>query len=141
MLTETEEEALAVIDRLEAGEDFAAVATEVSLDTSPGGDLSCSPASRYVPEFARATVEAPLNTLTAPVQTQFGFHVIEVYDRTALTYEELRADPINTMPAEEIDGLWVEWFNDILQAADAEVLDPKFGTWSEVGIVPPGETE
>ncbi|NQV07223.1 peptidylprolyl isomerase [bacterium] len=137
ILVETEGEALAVIERVEAGEAFADVATEVSLDSAVGGDLECSLASRYVPEFAAASVEAPLNALAGPVETQFGFHVIEVYDRSAPTFDELRADPINLLPSTEIDGLWVAWFNETLQNADAEVLDARFGQWSPVGIVPP----
>ena len=138
ILVATEEEALAVRVRLEAGEDFTAVATEVSLDTgSEGGDLGCQVASAYVEPFAATTMSAPLDELTGPFQTDFGWHVVVVSDRTAPTREEILADPTGVIPSEELSALWREWFNAKLQAATVE-LDPKYGTWSAVGIIPPG---
>jgi hypothetical protein len=140
ILTATEDELNAAAARLDAGEDFATVATEVSLDTgTPGGDLGCSPASRYVEPFARAAVDASLGELTYPVETQFGFHAIIVDDRTVLaTYDEVAADPLSYLTDADANSLWGGWFNDVLQAADAEVLDPvRYGTWSPVGIVAP----
>lgn len=72
------------IQELEAGGDFAALARERSLDPgsgAEGGDLGCAPTSGYVPEFAEAVDGAEIGEIVGPVETQFGFHVIEVYDR------------------------------------------------------------
>lgn len=137
ILVETVEEATAVQERLGSGEDFGAVATEVSLDPgSPGGDLGCALAARYVPEFADATVTAEIGELTGPVQTNFGFHLIVVDERTAPTEDEFRADPEAYVSDQEVNGMWGDWFNDTLR--DAEVtLDEKYGFWSPVGIIPP----
>jgi peptidyl-prolyl cis-trans isomerase C len=142
ILTTTADELTAAVERIEGGEDFAAVADEVSLDTgTPGGDLGCSTAVRYVEPFARAAVEATLGELTYPVETQFGFHAIIVDDRTVMaSYDEVAADPLAYLTDTDAANLWTGWFNEALQAADAEVLDPaRYGTWSPVGIVPPEE--
>jgi parvulin-like peptidyl-prolyl isomerase len=138
ILTDTEEEAQAVIDRLADGEDFADVADEVSIDTTPGGDLGCSVASRYVTEFADATLEAPLGDVVGPVETQFGFHVIVVNDRSAPTREEIIESPADFITPDDANTLWQQWLNEKLQEAEVEV-DPRYGSWSPVGIVPPGE--
>ena len=136
VLMETVEEADAVLARLEAGEEFALLAAD-SLDTgTPEGDLGCSLAVRYVPEFAQASLDAELGVFVGPVETQFGFHVLVVDDRTAPTEEEIKADPQAYLTDAESSALWGEWFSETLR--DAEVtLDEKYGFWSAVGIVPP----
>ena len=138
ILTETEEEANTVIQRLADGEDFSDVADEVSIDTSPGGDLGCSVAARYVTEFADATLEAPLGEVVGPVETQFGFHVIVVNERSAPTVEEIIESPTDFITTDDANALWQQWLNDKLQEAEVEV-DPRYGSWSPIGIVPPGE--
>ncbi|MEE9297909.1 MAG: peptidylprolyl isomerase [Acidimicrobiia bacterium] len=141
ILVETVEEASDVRARLEAGEDFAAVATEVSLDTAtPGGELGCAIANRYVPEFAETTVTAALGELTGPVETDFGFHLIVVEERTAPTEEEFRSDPGAYVTEDEANGVWGDWFNDTLRAADV-TLDEKYGFWTPVGILPPDRAD
>ena len=135
ILVETEEGATDVLDRLEGGEDFATVAAEVSLD-SPTGDLGCSPASRYVTEFAEATIAAVVGAYTGPVQTTFGFHVLIVDERTAPTAEEIAADPLSFFTDTDLNLIWSEWLNEKIEGAEVD-LDPKYGTWSDVGIVPP----
>ena len=137
ILVATQEEAEAVKGRLVAGEDFATVAGEVSLDTaSEGGDLGCAPASGYVPEFAQATMEATFGEITGPVQTEFGFHVLIVSERTTSTREEYLANPRGLLSDQDMSGIWSTWFNGVLQAADAWVAE-RFGTWTPIGIEPP----
>jgi foldase protein PrsA len=140
ILVATEAEANDVVTRLKAGEDFATLATEVSTDTqTPGGDLGCAPAAGYVVSFAEAAVAAKINEITGPVQSEYGFHVIIVTQRTTATRETYLADPRSWLPDNEISSIWADWFNNILQAATVE-LDPQYGTWSPVGIVAPGAT-
>jgi hypothetical protein len=81
ILVDTEPEAIDVLAELEDGADFAALAAERSVGpTGPaGGDLGCVPPSRYVPEFAAAITDAPVDEYLGPIQTQFGWHVIVVY--------------------------------------------------------------
>ena len=129
ILTETEDEILDVQARLEAGEDFAAVADEVSLDTAtPGGDLGCAIADVFVVPFAVASMEAEVGTLHGPVTTEYGFHLIIVDERTAPTADEITTNPDPYLSAEVLDVIWAQWLNDNLQDADIEV-NPEFGVW------------
>jgi peptidyl-prolyl cis-trans isomerase C len=141
ILVETAEEAETTAERLAGGEDFAAVADEVSLDSgTAGGDLGCSSPARYVEPFANATMEAPIGEVFGPVESQFGFHLIVVYDRIVPTFEELTADPTAYVSSDIGDSLWTGWFNDALRGADIEV-NPRYGRWSSegLGIVPADE--
>lgn len=138
ILTATEEELEAAVERLEDGEDFATVADEVSMDTgTPGGDLGCRMAAAYVEPFAVAARDAEIGDLVYPVETSFGFHALIVDERTAPTFEELSAAPGDYVTDDTAQGLWENWLNDALQTADAEVLEARYGSWSPVGIVPP----
>lgn len=140
ILVETADDAQSVIEALDAGEDFAALAAERSLDPgTPGGDLGCSSAARYVPEFAEATVVAPIAEIFGPVQTEFGFHIIVVDSRTAPTFEELEANPDEYIDASVVSAEVGTWLGDALRSVDI-VIAPNVGTWDSdaLGIVPPG---
>lgn len=79
ILVETQGEALALITELEGGADFAELAKENSTGPSApsGGDLGWFPPDRMVPEFSQAVAALSDGAYTpAPVQTQFGWHVI-----------------------------------------------------------------
>lgn len=101
ILVTTEDEAKAVVDSIAAGEDFAVVAQEVSLDTgsgAAGGDLGWFGLGMMVPEFESAVValaEGELGALSAPVQSQFGWHVIKLTETRPTAppaLEEVRAE-------------------------------------------------
>jgi hypothetical protein len=137
ILVATEEEAQAVLDRLEAGEDFAALADEVSLDTSSeGGDLGCVPAGAFVPAFAQAAMSAVIGEVTGPVASEFGFHVLVVSERTTPTREEYLADPWALLTDDNLSSIWSAWFNRRLRGADAWVAE-RYGTWTPTGILAP----
>ncbi|OAN72162.1 peptidylprolyl isomerase [Rhodobacteraceae bacterium EhC02] len=78
ILVETEEEAAALIARLDAGEDFAALAQEASSDSSAasGGQLGWFESGMMVPDFEAAVIALEVGAVSAPVQTQFGWHVV-----------------------------------------------------------------
>lgn len=138
ILTETEEELDSAVARIEAGEDFGAVAAEVSLDVSaPNGDLGCSPPERYVEPFADASLTAPVGELYYPVTTTYGSHAIVVGYRGEPTLELVGDNMTSFLSSQDLNGLWTEWFNEVLQAADAEVTAEQYGSWSPVGIEPP----
>lgn len=137
----TPEEAEAVKARLDAGEAFAEVANEVSLDTnSVGGELPCPiAAADLVEEFATAAAILPVGEISTPVATEFGWHVVVVDDRTGPdSFEAFVADPTAYLHASALSGLWVPWVNDAIQSATIEVAS-QVGTWTYAsnGIVPP----
>lgn len=137
ILTETLAEAEAAQGRLAAGEDFAAVATEVSLDTqSEGGDLGCTLASDYVDEFAEAVLTAPLNEVTGPVESDFGFHLIVVSERTVPTRVEYLAGPWEILSSSAATLIWSNWITEVLAASDVWVAED-YGIWADDAILPP----
>ena len=137
ILLETAEEAEAVKTRLAAGEDFATVADEVSLDTSAeGGDLGCASAGSYVDEFAEAALTAALGEVVGPVESEFGFHVLIVSERTTPTREEYLADPWTALSEAQLSRIWASWMAGVLEEADPWVA-PEYGTWTATGIDPP----
>lgn len=92
ILVATPEEAQAVRARLEAGEDFAQVASAVSTDPGSkdqGGELGCFDPGTMVPEFDQAAFETPIGQLTQ-VTTQFGEHLIIVEKRTEAGYANFK---------------------------------------------------
>ncbi len=138
ILVATEEEASAVLERLDGGEDFAAIAIELSLDTgsgAAGGDLGCASPSGYVDEFAAATLTANVGEVYGPVETQFGFHLIRVDSRSEATTDELIESLADVRLAEAVD----EWYRSSLASADITVAE-QWGTWvaePTPGIVAP----
>jgi len=73
---------------------FEAAAKKDSLDPGSGkngGELGWGPASNYVPEFAQAVQNLKKGQMTdKPVQTQFGWHIIQVEDTRAAQFPELK---------------------------------------------------
>jgi peptidyl-prolyl cis-trans isomerase D len=88
--------AQAALDRAQSGEDFAALATELSEDlgsATRGGDLGCFERGRMVPEFDQAAFALAAGELSGLVRTNFGFHVIRVNskrDETVRPFEEVK---------------------------------------------------
>ena len=83
ILLKTEDEAKAVIEALRAGGDFVELAKERSTGPSGpnGGDLGWFQAGSMVPPFAEAVKAMNKGDVSvAPVQTQFGWHVIKMED-------------------------------------------------------------
>jgi peptidyl-prolyl cis-trans isomerase SurA len=79
--------ALAVRKRIVGGEKFARVAAEVSEDpgsAKAGGDLGFFARGGMDPEFDKAAFTLPLSTLSQPVRSAFGWHLIEVLDRDTM---------------------------------------------------------
>lgn len=144
ILVPTLEEAEDVVDRLDAGEDFGEIAGEVSQDPgsgAEGGVLPCATAGDYVPGFREAVLVAPIGEVYSElVESQFGFHIILVTERTdpdpALVPTE--ATVIDTLIAASAGGRVTVWFNDQVLAADV-MVDEDYGTWTTdpIGVTPP----
>ena len=140
ILVTTVGEAEAALERLDAGEEFADLAAELSQDTSnaaDGGSLGCADPDGYVPEFAQATTTAPIGEVTGPVQTQFGAHLILVESRETTPFEEVRDALTDLRTVEAVS----EWLADTVKAA-AVTVDESRGTWitePEPLVQPPAE--
>lgn len=84
----TKEEALKQIQnlyqQLKSGRDFERYAKQYSLDAMSamkGGDLGWVAPGELVPEFEKAMEKLPLHTVSKPVKSRFGWHLIEVLER------------------------------------------------------------
>jgi len=87
ILVATEDEAKAVIERLNNGEEFGALAAELSQDTGSGangGDLGWFGKGAMVAPFEEAAYSLKIGEISAPVQSDFGWHIIQLIDRATL---------------------------------------------------------
>lgn len=122
ILLETEEEALAVIEELEGGADFAALASERSIGPSAenGGDLGWFGQSDMVEPFGEAAFALEPGSYTAePVETQFGWHVIQVEE--ARTQEPPALDDVRGQLEQQLTRSIVQEIVGELEA-DAEIV-------------------
>lgn len=118
ILVETREEAEEVVTRLEAGEDFAAVAAEVSQDESnkdAGGDLGWLARGRMVPEFEEVAFDLAPGEVSDVVETTYGFHIIKVEDRDE--NRELSEDELQQMRQQAVQ----EWFAERRESEDVVI--------------------
>ncbi|MEH6645561.1 peptidylprolyl isomerase [Sulfitobacter sp.] len=97
ILVETEEAALAVVEELAGGAEFAAVARENSTGPSGpnGGQLGWFGKGAMVPEFEEAVVTLEVGAVSAPVKTQFGWHIITLNEtriQKAPALEDVRSE-------------------------------------------------
>jgi len=109
ILVETEEEAQALIDEISGGANFAALAQEHSIGPSgpSGGDLGWFAASVMVPEFSDAVMALDVGAVSDPVQTQFGWHVIQLNEtrmKEQPALEEVRDELAETLRRQALDA-------------------------------------
>ena len=124
ILVATEEEAKAVIDRLEKGEDFGTIAAELSVDTSTGangGDLGWFSKGQMVEPFETAAYALEIGEISQPVQSDFGFHVIQLLGK------EVRA-----LSDQQWDAMKQQAFAKFIEDAKAEIKIEKRDVWASV---------
>ncbi len=124
VLVETEAEAQEVYDLAIGGADFAELAVEYSTGPSgpDGGDLGCNSPGRMVPEFDEALSSIGVGEIGGPVQTEFGWHVVTIYEQT-LNEDELGLQSF----LNQLDQASEAFF---AFAAETPVeVDPRLGTW------------
>lgn len=83
ILVDSEEKCLELKTEIENGASFAAIAKKNSSCPSgqSGGDLGTFGPGQMVKEFDEVVFSAELNKVQGPVQTQFGYHLLEVTSR------------------------------------------------------------
>lgn len=109
--------------RLEAGEDFAALATEYSEDPGSavqGGDLGWQPPGALVPRFEEVLDDLQPNEISEPFKTEFGIHIAQVLDRrdtdfTATVKQNRAYQAIMRRKAEEQFPIWLQQQRDEAQ--------------------------
>lgn len=83
ILVDTEEQCLELKQQISGGADFATLAAEHSNCPSgkSGGDLGQFGPGMMVPEFDKVVFSADVGSVEGPVQTEFGYHLLEVTSR------------------------------------------------------------
>jgi parvulin-like peptidyl-prolyl isomerase len=82
-------------ERIAKGEDFAAIAKAESDDVgsgAQGGDLGSFGRGRMVPVFEEAAFSLPINEVSQPVKSQFGYHLIQVQERSSQAYDTVKPE-------------------------------------------------
>lgn len=109
-----------ILARITDGDDFAALAKANSKDTGSaikGGDLSWVVPGLLVPPFEKAMNDLALNEVSLPIQTQFGWHIIQVLDRRTkdntekFKFEQAR-DELRKRKIEEETEHWLRRLRD-----------------------------
>lgn len=115
---QTEAKALAdeLAERLVNGADFAELAEEYSDDPgsgSEGGDLGFVTRGTFVDSVDEAVFTLPLNAISDPIESQFGWHIIEVLERRD---RELSPSDYSQLQ----DKTYTEWLTDLRAGAEIE---------------------
>ncbi len=117
---EAQRRLLAIAGRIADGDDFATLAKANSDDTGSalnGGELGWVIPGLLVPPFEKAMTELEINEISEPVQTQFGWHLIQVLDRRNKDNKEQQKrnqarDDIRKRKIEEETELWLRRLRD-----------------------------
>lgn len=131
ILVGSEKEANDILARIKAGEKFEDLAKQYSLDGSKdyGGDLGYFTAPEMVPEFSKAAFALKPGEISAPVKTDYGWHIIKVEDRkmgAAQPYDQVKVAIRNVLLRKKVQ----EIMEGIRKESKIEVIDPdlkKFG--------------
>jgi len=124
ILVESSAEAQIVLARLNKGEDWAKIASEVSLDTSnkdQGGDLGWFPRGRMVSEFEEVAFKMKVGEISDPIKTQYGWHVIQVIGHDTL--------PLSSSDYQRAQNeAFSNWLNQIREDSEIVIND----IWKEI---------
>lgn len=130
ILVETEEEANAIKAELDDGADFAAIAREKSTGPSgpSGGSLGWFGKGMMVPSFEAAVVEMAAGDVSVPVETQFGWHVIqlnEIRSTQAPALEDVREElELQVRQVKVQEGIEAVTAAATIDKSGAEGIDP-----------------
>ncbi|UIP87862.1 SurA N-terminal domain-containing protein [Pseudomonas phenolilytica] len=100
--------------RLQAGEDFAALAKEFSQDpgsASEGGDLGFAGRDVYDPAFEEALYALQEGQMSEPVQTEFGWHLIKllgVQSPEIPSFDSMKPELVRELKAQQVEQRFVE---------------------------------
>jgi peptidyl-prolyl cis-trans isomerase C len=124
ILVGSEDEAKEVKKRVAGGEDFAAVATEMSKDkNAEGGDLGFFARGQMLKPFEDAAFALDVGEISDPVQTKFGWHIIKVEekrDQKPPSFDDVKAAITTQLVAQKAQAV----VTGLRNGANIEIVDP-----------------
>ncbi len=114
--------------RIDRGEDFAALARELSQDPSAasGGELGWVSPGQFVPEFEAVMDTLDINQISPPVASRFGLHLIQVLERrdAPLSEREQRNLARAALRERKIEQAYTAWAQEVRGRAWVELREP-----------------
>ena len=107
--------------RIEEGEDFVDVVRKESDDSQNDGHLGAFGRGRMVPPFEKAAFALEVGELSQPVRTQFGWHLIQLHERTepVLTpFDEVRDQVIEYLQERRKDKVFEQFLDGLKEKAE-----------------------
>ncbi|SCZ78752.1 foldase protein PrsA [Acidaminobacter hydrogenoformans] len=121
ILVETVETANEILGKLNAGEEFEALASAYSIDTSNkdiGGSLGFFGRGQMVPAFEEAAFTAEVGKVVGPVETDYGYHLLivdEKVEAVEATLEEKKEEVRDTLLDQKIQSQVTTWLDEKYQ--------------------------
>jgi foldase protein PrsA len=118
ILVEDEATASEVAEKLTAGEDFAELAAEYSTDTANaenGGELGFFAKGDMVEEFENTAFSMEVGTISDPVKTEYGYHIIKVTDKKEAkeaVFEDHKEEINELLFNEKIQSEYTTWLEE-----------------------------
>ncbi|MFZ1829209.1 MAG: peptidylprolyl isomerase [Candidatus Competibacteraceae bacterium] len=127
--------------RIQSGEDFAALARTHSDDKGSGargGDLGWISPGMLVPEFEQELGALQANQVSAPFKTQFGWHLAQVLDRREgpASPEAEQARVREALFRRRSDEEWEQWLRRLRDEAYVEVRLPRSTESTAISVEP-----
>jgi foldase protein PrsA len=128
ILVSEEQQARNVLERA-TPQNFGRLARQLSEDpgsATQGGDLGTRGSSDFVDPFRQATLDIPVGEIGGPIQTQFGFHIVHVIERTTQPFNEVREQLLREVGQESFS----KWLLGRIRTADI-LVNPRYGALDE----------
>jgi peptidyl-prolyl cis-trans isomerase SurA len=132
-----------VLERLKAGEDFAAVAKQVSKGPSAaeGGELGFVKRGAIQPELEKAAFALQAGQVSPLVRTRSGYHILKVEERKSsgtLPFDEVKDAIRDRLASERVEIQRAQYLAELRKDAVVEVRLPELSPEGPVAATPPG---
>lgn len=128
ILVQDEEKAKDLKKQIDEGASFEDLTNQESMDGARknGGSLGEFLTGQMVPEFENALMEMEVNSVSNPVKTQFGYHLIKLDNRELAkenTYENFRDDLERSLLSQKQQDLYIKKTNQLKEKYEVERVD------------------
>ncbi len=126
ILVEDEATAIEIKEKLDNGEDFAELAKEYSTDTASaenGGELGYFAKGEMVEEFEATAFSMEINEISAPVKTEYGYHIIKVTakkEAKEATLDEVKEDIREQLFESRMNEEYSSWLSALFEKYEIE---------------------